>query len=253
MSKIIKSDEAVLEDFRVDLYHVNDAEEPEKEPDSVGEEEYRKKYELISKEKKQILEHARIQAKQSASKLLEDAYAQRDKIVNTAETEAERLKEAARKEGYEEGIRESKQFVEERLEILNREIDSLNRAQKELFDEFNRDILDLAFNMTEKILKKTLEKDETALLELVKSVLREEAGKSDLTVHLSNRAYRMIEELEQQLEPIREQNGRNIKIKKDDIPSSDIKVETEEGIVDASISVQLENLKKFLDEYREDN
>lgn len=253
MSKIIKSDEAVLEDFRVNLYHIKDVEEPEKEPEAVGEEEYRKKYELISKEKKQILEHARIQAKQSASKILEDAYAQRDKIVNTAETEAKRLKEAARNEGYEEGIRESKKFVEERLKVLNQEIDGINRVQKDMFDEFNRDILDIAFNMTEKILKKTLEKDEKALLELVKSVLREEVGKSDLTVHLSNRAYKMFEELEQQLDPIREQSGRNINIKKEDIPYGDIKIETDEGIVDASISVQLENLKKFLDEYREEN
>lgn len=252
MSRIIKSEEAVLEDFRVDLYHVNDIPEPEKEPESVGEEEYRKKYELISREKKQILEHARIQAKQTASKILEDAYAQRDKIVNTAETEAQRLKQAAREEGFEEGLRKSKHFLEESLVGLNDEFAGIRREQNEKLEYFERNVISVAFNMTEKILKKNLEEDELALLELVKSVMKEEAGKSNVTIHVSGRAFQLAEELEHQLKPTREQSGAAVKIKKDDIPYSDVKIETEEGIIDASISVQLDNLKRFLTEYSED-
>ena len=41
------------------------------------------------------------------------------------------------------------------------------------------------------------------------------------------------------------------KIKKEDIPYSDLRVETEDGILDASIPVQLRNLKEFLSEYME--
>lgn len=252
MSKIIKSDDSVLEDYRVNLYHVNDTVEPEEEPDRSHEEEYRKKYELISKEKKQILEHARIQAKQTASKILEDAYAQRDKIVNTAETEAARLKQIAKEEGFDEGLRESEEFIRESLSGINEEFEQLKREEQAAFEQLNKDVLNIAFNMTEKILKKTLEKDELALLELVKSVLKEEADKSNVTVHLSSRAYLLAEELKKYLEKTREKEKNAIKIKKDDMEYSDLKIETEDGIVDASISVQLENLKKFLSGYRED-
>lgn len=252
MSRIIKSEEAVLEDFRVNLYHPGEDAEPEKEPDPPGEEAYRKKYELISKEKKQILEHARIQAKQSASKILEDAYAQRDKIMHTAETEAERLRQTAREEGFAEGLERSERFIRESLAGLNEEFENLYQAEKEVFEQLRGDVFSLSYNMTEKILKKKLDEDELTLLELVKSVIKEEADKQDLVVHLPARAFKLAEELEVQLKPIQERTGASIKIKKETMPESDIKIETPEGIVDASIPVQLENLKKFLENYRED-
>ena len=69
---------------------------------------------------------------------------------------------------------------------------------------------------------------------------------------LSGRAFKLAEELEEQLKPIREKTGTSIKIKKDEMSESDLKIETDDGIVDASIPVQLENLKKFLETYRED-
>lgn len=252
MSKIIKSDEAVVEDFRVNLYQIREEEEPEKEPDSPGEEDFRKKYELISKEKKQILENARLQAKQSASRILEDAYAQRDKIMHTAETEAERLRNAAREEGFAEGLNHSKNFLRESITGLNEEFEKLKQEERETFEQLKRDVFSLAYNMTEKVLKKKLDEDELVLLELVKSVIKEEADKKELSVHLSNRAFRLAEELEKKLKLFREQTGTAVKIKKDDIPITDVTIETAEGIIDASIPVQLENLKKFLDAYRED-
>lgn len=252
MSNIIKSGESVLEDYRINLYHVNDTAETEETSDSSNEEEYRKKYELISKEKKQILEHARIQAKQTASKILEDAYAQRDKIVNTAETEAARLKQLAKEEGFSEGMKDSEVFLRDSLTGLNEEFARLKREEQAAFERLNEDVIQIAFNMAEKILKKELERDEMALLSLVKSVLKEEADKNNITVHLSSKAYRLAEELKKHLNTAREQGKNAVKIKKDDIGYSDLKIETEDGIVDASISVQLENLKKFISEYRED-
>lgn len=57
--------------------------------------------------------------------------------------------------------------------------------------------------------------------------------------------------MEKKLDSIREQSKSQIKIKKEDIPYSDLRVETEDGILDASIPVQLRNLKEFLSEYME--
>ena len=251
MSRIIKSEESVLEDFRVNLYEQKRMEEIHEDEDTSKEEEYRKKYELISKEKKQILEHARLQANQTASRVLEEAYAQRDKIVNTAETEAERLKKAAEEEGFAEGMTNSRIYLNDTLAGLNEELEKLKKEQEEAFEKLNRDILLIAMNMAEKILKKQLEEDPLAMESLVESVLKEEKGKKQITIHLSGRAYKLAEELEKKLDSIREQSKSQIKIKKEDIPYSDLRVETEDGILDASIPVQLRNLKEFLSEYME--
>ena len=63
-----------------------------------------KRYALISEEKRKILEHARKQAEQSAARILEEAYAQRDSIVNTARGEAGRIHDQAKMEGYNQGL-----------------------------------------------------------------------------------------------------------------------------------------------------
>ena len=56
-------------------------------------------YTLISEEKRHILEHARNQARESMAEILTEAYAQRDKIMNTAEEEAVRIRTRARDVG----------------------------------------------------------------------------------------------------------------------------------------------------------
>ena len=66
-----------------------------------------KRYALISEEKRKILEHARKQAEQSAARILEEAYAQRDNIVNTARGEAGRIHDQAKTEGYNQGLNQA--------------------------------------------------------------------------------------------------------------------------------------------------
>ena len=79
-------------------------------------------YTLISEEKRHILEHARNQARESMAEILSDAYAQRDKIVNTAEKEAVRIREQAREQGHEQGLEEALSSVEDLTVRLRQEI-----------------------------------------------------------------------------------------------------------------------------------
>ena len=101
--RVIKSGQTVLGEGRVPAYQMpgpsaDQAETANGEPETAVQESADgsiPRYALISEEKRKILEHARSQAEQSAARILEEAYAQRDKIVNTALAEAERLKKQA--------------------------------------------------------------------------------------------------------------------------------------------------------------
>ena len=98
MSRILKPAQTVAGSHMVRLYQpVQEAgaqtgqesgvsEPPDPEQDQGG-----RRYALISEEKRKILEHARNQAEQAAARILEEAYAQRDNIVNTARDEAGRI------------------------------------------------------------------------------------------------------------------------------------------------------------------
>lgn len=111
MSRILKPAQTVAGSHMVRLYQpVQEAgaqtgqesgvsEPPDPEQDQGG-----RRYALISEEKRKILEHARNQAEQAAARILEEAYAQRDNIVNTARDEAGRIREQARQEGYGQGV-----------------------------------------------------------------------------------------------------------------------------------------------------
>ena len=170
---------------------------------SGGTEMTGKRYALISEEKRKILEHARDQAEQSAARILEEAYAQRDNIVNIA-----------RGEGFKE-------------QLCGR-------------------IASLSFMMAERILRKRVEEDETEMLDLIEQAVLSERDKRSITVHVPARASGLVEELEQRLKPLMGKNGSSLRIKTEDRPAGFVQVETEEGIVDASLDVQLANLKKQL-------
>ena len=75
-----------------------------------------------------------------------------------------------------------------------------------------------------------------------------ERDKNEITVHLSDDSIALVEELERRLEPLRDRNGGYVRIRPEQQPPGYVQIETEEGIVDASVFVQLENLKRQLAE-----
>lgn len=184
-----------------------------------------KRYALISEEKRKILEHARKQAEQSAARILEEAYAQRDSIVNTARGEAGRIHDQAKMEGYNQG---------------------LDQALEEFKRQMNERVAGLAFMMAEKILRKKVEYDEAELADMVAGAVLSERDKENITVHIPEDAVGLVEALEKRLEPLRDKMGGVLRIKTESRPPGFVQVETEEGIVDASLDVQLDNLKKQL-------
>lgn len=129
--RVIKSGQTVLGEGRVPAYQMTgpetaQAEEISGEPGNAAREAADgavPRYALISEEKRKILEHARNQAEQSAARILEDAYAQRDKIVNTALTEAERLKQQAEEHGYEDGINRAEADISDGLKKIGRSVE----------------------------------------------------------------------------------------------------------------------------------
>ena len=104
----------------------------------------------------------------------------------------------------------------------------------------------MSFMMAERILRKRVEEDETEMLDLIEQAVLSERDKKSITVHVPARASGLVEELEQRLNPLMGKNGSSLRIKTEDRPAGFVQVETEEGIVDASLDVQLTNLKKQL-------
>lgn len=144
--RVIKSGQTVLGEGRVPAYQMpgpiaDQAERANGEPETAVQEAADgsiPRYALISEEKRKILEHARSQAEQSAARILEEAYAQRDKIVNTALAEAERLKKQAEEEGYEDGINRAEADISTGLVRIGQAVEQAGRRLEEHSREIGR-------------------------------------------------------------------------------------------------------------------
>ena len=247
--RVIKSGQTVLGEGRVPAYQMNgpetaQAEEISGEPGNAAREAADgavPRYALIS-------EHARNQAEQSAARILEDAYAQRDKIVNTALTEAERLKQQAEEHGYEDGINRAEADISDGLKMIGRSVEQAGRQLEEHSEEIKARITEMALIIAEKILQREVGAGAEGLADLVEQAVMSERDKNEITVHLSDDSITLVEELETRLEPLRDRNGGYVRIRPEQQQPGYVQIETEEGIVDASVFVQLENLKRQLAE-----
>lgn len=253
--RVIKSGQTVLGEGRVPAYQMTgpetaQAEEISGEPGNTAREAADgavPRYALISEEKRKILEHARNQAEQSAARILEDAYAQRDKIVNTALTEAERLKQQAEEHGYEDGINRAEADISDELKKIGRSVEQAGRQLEEHSEEIKARITEMALVIAEKILQREVGAG-AEVADLVEQAVMSERDKNEITVHLSDDSIVLVEELERRLEPLRDRNGGYVRIRPEQQQPGYVQIETEEGIVDASVFVQLENLKRQLAE-----
>lgn len=253
MSRILKPAQTIAGSVRVRVYQPESMDigqpgpEPETGEPAAGEQDLTgKRYALISEEKRKILEHARNQAEQSAARILEEAYAQRDNIVNTARGEAGRIREQARQEGYNHGMEQALKDIAADVEAIRESVEQIRQEAGEFESRLGGKVAELSFMMAEKILKKKVECDETELADMIEKAVLSERDKENIILHVPAHAVRLVEILEQRLEPLKERVGGTLRIKTEERPAGYVQVETEEGIVDASLDVQLDNLKKQL-------
>ena len=229
MSRIIKSGQTVYQDLEVAVYGET-FESAEEEDGPAAQED---SYTLISEEKRHILEHARNQARESMAEILSDAYAQRDKIVNTAEKEAVRIREQAREQGHEQGLEEALSSVEDLTVHLRQEIGEAYERMENQLEDIRSQIVELSLDIAGKILEKRIEEDSGEMAELVKKAIQSERDKKKIDIHISAKA----------LEPLQEKYGGTIRVKKEECPPDRVRIETSDGILDASVFRQLEQLK----------
>ena len=168
--------------------------------------------------------------------------------MNTALTEAERLKQQAEEHGYEDGINRAEADISDGLKKIGRSVEQAGRQLEEYSEEIKARITEMALIIAEKILQREVGAGAEGLADLVEQAVMSERDKNEITVHLSDDSIALVEELERRLEPLRDRNGGYVRIRPEQQQPGYVQIETEEGIVDASVFVQLENLKRQLAE-----
>ena len=166
-------------------------------------------------------------------------------LISRAKEEAQAIREAAAKEGYQSGLSQAK----EDILILRDSIKKYINAKQEVFDKIAPEILSISVDIAKKIIKKELTQEPELLLESVNEILKGlSKEETKITLHVNPSQVSM---LKSEVPQITEQLGIEAKIMvipEESVMEGGCVVTTTNGVVDATIDTQLAIISKALKE-----
>ena len=195
--------------------------------------------------------------------LLHLALEKAQRIIDTAEKEAQRIKEDAKEDGYKEGFREGyekgKEEAEERIlsehaeelddfrQELNRTLRTVEDAKTERLYRYMDELKDVAIAVAEKVIYVSLRSSGEVIRRMILKEAERIKKTAWLKIHIDRLDYEMLVETDADVASELSQVSDNIKfvIVEKEEPGTLI-LETQEEIVDAGIGTQMENLRERL-------
>lgn len=165
-------------------------------------------------------------------------------LVSRAQEESENIKKSAFEEGYRLGLEKAGAD----LENLKKELSNFMNARKDVFEYIAPDILEISVDIAKTIIKKELDSDPQVLINTIVDVLKT-VSKNEPKVVIRVRP-QSVQFIKDTIPNITYQYGIDTKINIVADPSVEeggCILQTNNGIVDASIDTQLEIIKKALE------
>ena len=184
-------------------------------------------------------------AKKEADELRSEAESEKRAVLEKAELERKDILEKAFIEGRNNAIDELTDVVNDALTELGENLAEIKAAQEEFFEEYERQLTPLAADIAAKLIAQRIEDDDATLLPLIKSILKTMRDSEYVTVEVSQKHTKLIEILRTELPMLSMEKYTEI-VASRELPDDGVIIESAERAVDASIGVQLKNLREFL-------
>lgn len=181
---------------------------------------------------------AELNIKQKEEEIIGSAKTQAFQIVEEAQKQGEMIKEQKTVEGISKGVHLAAEEYCEKYIQLEKYKEELNRRCGERIRFIESQIVDIAFDIAEKIIAVEIERNSDALEAVVKNGLEKVKDDKELALELSeaNAAKLNNDEVK---------NGFIVKVN-ENFGIDDILLHSEHGTIDMSIRSQFENLKAEL-------
>ena len=143
---------------------------------------------------------------------------------------------------YQQELLSRREEINEALEALNEGLRILENECSAFIKEFSDELKFMAIDIAERITRKDLREDSKALEALVMEQVAEVKNASWINVEVSEKVKGLAEYLKTRLSAAARE--ASISVDARDVPPDTVRIVTEEGIVDASLSVQLRTLRE---------
>jgi flagellar biosynthesis/type III secretory pathway protein FliH len=196
---------------------------------------------LAEEQAAQLLRRAEEEAEKSKEEALACIQSEREAVLQAAAKEAGRIREEARREGFEQGSIEKKEEVEQGLRALGEAVAQLRKEHAAFLQECGQELKFLAADIAQKLVDQKIEEDDAILVGLVKQAVQSIREADWISVEISANLPQLAAALEKELG--HEANGMRLEVVPRDLPDGGCWVQTSDGAVDASVATQIANLK----------
>ena len=188
------------------------------------------------------------EAREKADLIINEAKLKASMILKEAEEEANKLTneiiENARKTGYEKGCIEGRNQYENLIKEAERIREQAKTEYKEILAGIEKDVINLSFEIAEKVLTYEIDTNKEGILHLVKQAIEKCTNRESIIIKVSPGDYDIIYQNTEKLREMIEDLG-NLQIKKDlSLKSGNFLVENLYGSIDAGIETKLKKIKE---------
>lgn len=181
-----------------------------------------------------VIKNQIVSARAEAIRILREAEEKAEEIRQTAENDAENLKNEAYREGEETALNEFQQNLLESREIRER-----------VWRETEKDLLRLSVRLAEKIIGREIKKDNKAIVDIVSTALQNARQQEGLTVRINPTDLPTVEKEKEKFS-----SGGRIKfvdfVADPRVSKGGCLIESEVGTIDARLETQLRVLERAL-------
>lgn len=175
-----------------------------------------------------------------AKNLIQKAKEEAKQLHIQTEEECKLLRQQAQKEGFQKG-----------LEEFNEHLLSLNEEAQKIYHDMQRKILPLALKAAQKIVKKEIETFPNTIVDIVMQVIYAAKNNKRITIFVNKHDVEVLEKNKPKIKQILDQVQVLSVQEKEDVSPGGCIIETEAGIINASIENQWLALELAFDRYKE--
>ena len=164
-------------------------------------------------------------------------------LISRAQEEAIQIKDAAYQEGYNQGLEKAKAD----LVALKSNIGAFMSAEKKVFDAIAPDIIEISLDIARKIIKHEVQIDPQIVIDTVMDILKNiPKNEPQITIKVNTTQAQYVKDtLPEQLTLLGVESKLSI-VADDNITEGSCVVQTNNGVVDASIDAQIDIIQKAL-------
>ena len=181
---------------------------------------------------------------------LDDAKEEANNILEKAKADAIAISQSIINDeiqkGYNEGIRRAEEQYEALLDELVLMKDKAYREYKEMLANSEKDVIEMAIMLAEKILATEIDKSNDYIIGLVQSTLEKAVNKKNITLKVSPHDYYMIQDNFKFISAKVEGFGEINILSDDSLDKGSVIAETQFGTLDGSVATRLEQAKKVI-------